>query len=67
MSYGAVFRVVRFHPDGDWVSRPYETMGAARNQASRKNKISRQRAFDHGVVPTRYEVQVLEGDWEPAE
>lgn len=69
MSYGAVFRVVGFHPKGDTVSRPYDTLTAARNRAAHLNNEEQRYAefYNEDHVSRKYEVQVLEGDWESAE
>lgn len=69
MSYGAVYRVVEVSkPDvRRWQSRPYETIGAARNRASKLNNdeqaFARQYS-EQNFTPRKYVVEVLEGDWE---
>jgi hypothetical protein len=67
-----VFRVVEVSNPGvrKWASRPYETIGAARNRASALNNS--ERAFrdqyrNQNFVPRKYVVEVLEGDWELAD
>lgn len=72
MSYGAVYRVVEVSKPGvrKWASRPYDTIGAARNRASHLNNSERafaERYRDQDFTPRQYAVEVLEGDWERAD
>jgi hypothetical protein len=64
--YDEVFRVVLVAPEGTVkpVSRPYDTLGAARNRRSYLQNRADRATQEYGKSPRTYRVQVATGPWE---